>query len=217
MMFSNHRKPRSATRISYAPTDASFKQKYQLTKNYVIINSPASALGERYLFLASSSSAAYAPPRCYAALFPASVSRETDSYHLPPEGGEAVYIQAARLAPPFAPGRALDDAKRGKAVVGFLCDIQRQQAEMKGAGGRKVTADGRPDVKPLSVLLRAPSMRSACGLFKINIEGCWLFQRNFDHFVKCARDVIHNSHISSPCCPGKRVQIHYKYLFSHLD
>ena len=45
-----------------AHTGASFKQKYQLTKNYVIINSPASALGERYLFLASSSSAAYAPP-----------------------------------------------------------------------------------------------------------------------------------------------------------
>ena len=32
MMISNHHKPRAATRISYAPTDASFKQKYQLTK-----------------------------------------------------------------------------------------------------------------------------------------------------------------------------------------
>ena len=31
-------------------------------KNYVITNSPAYALGGRYLFLASSSSAAYAPP-----------------------------------------------------------------------------------------------------------------------------------------------------------
>ena len=104
MMISNHRKPRAATRISYAPTDISFKQKYQLKKNYVIINLPASALGERYLFLASSSSAAYAPPHCYAALFPASVSRETNSYHSPPKGGEAVYIQAAGTG--AAPSRA---------------------------------------------------------------------------------------------------------------
>ena len=99
MMFSNHRKPRAATPVSYAPTDISFKQKYQLKKNYVITNLPASALGERYLFLASSSSAAYAPPRCYAALFPASVSRETDSYHSPPKGGEAVSYTYKRRGP----------------------------------------------------------------------------------------------------------------------